>query len=394
MPGSACLSRVSPRSASSHVESLSGRCRWRPILAVLLAVVIALALAALPAATLAQTTTPVVPGPDPALIRAVDYLLEQQDEDGGFLGLEGEPDPGTTSDAVFALKAAGQGGVDTAAAIDRALVYLESAGGAYAEQGAGQSAKLALAAIAGGKDPFDFGEDRLNLVAGLTTPPASKSTMPLAPPASLYGESVFSHALVLLAVSAAGEPTPDKAIADLRATQLDDGSWGFAGTVEPGSGDSNTTALVIQALVATGNGSDPMIDSALDYLQSQLNELGQVRFQDDPAAMADANSTALTVQALIATGLDPTSAEWGNATRGLAAFQNVSGGFRYVDAEPADNLLATVQAVPALAGYALPVATACAESAAPAAIDATPAVVELPAPGRGQAPCVPLAPAA
>jgi hypothetical protein len=365
---------------------------------MLVAVIVTLTLGGLPSTTLVQSATPaatpIVPGPDPALVRAVEYLLGQQGDDGGFGGLDGEPDPATTIDAAIALKAAGQRGVDTAAAIDRALVYLVTAGAAYAEQGAGQSAKLAMAVIAGGKDPLDFGEDRLNLVAALTTLPATKSTMPLAPPASLYGESVFSHALVLLAVAAAGEPAPTEAIEELRATQLKDGSWGFAGTMEPGTGDSNTTALVIQALVVTGNGTDPMVPSALAYLKALQNEQGQVRFQAGPEFMADANSTALTVQALIATGQDPAGTEWRNAAGGLATFQNAGGGFRSVEAEPADNLLATVQAIPAMAGYALPVATACAEEAPPVAISATPAIVELPAPGRGQAACVPLAPAA
>ena len=365
---------------------------------MLMAVIVALTLRGLSGMPLAQSATPVatpiVPGPDPALVRAVEYLRDQQGDDGGFGGLEDEPDPATTIDAVIALKAAGQRGVDTTVAIDRALAYLETAGAAFAEQGAGQLAKLALAVIAGGKDPRDFGEDRLNLLAGLTTRPATNSTTPLATPASLYGGSAYSHALVLLAVAAAGEPAPIEAIEDLRATQLEDGSWGFAGTTEPGTGDSNTTALAVQALVATGNGTDPMVPSALAYLKTLQNEQGQVRFQAGTEFMADANSTALTVQALIATGQDPAGAEWRNAAGGLAAFQNAGGGFRYVEAEPADNLLATVQAIPAMAGYALPVATACDETAPPAAIDATPAIVELPAPGRGQAPCVPLAPAA
>lgn len=361
---------------------------------MLLMTVMAIVLGALPAGSLAQTATPVAPGPDPALVQAVEFLLDQQGEEGGFLGLEGEPDPGITIDAVFALKAAGQRGIDTSAAVDRALVYLEAAGGAYAEQGVGQSAKLALAAIAGGKDPLEFGDDRRNLVADLTTPPASPMSTPLAGPASLFGESVYSHALVLLAVSAANVPVPAEAIEALRETQLEDGAWGFTGTTEPDTGDSNTTALVIQALVATGNGTDPMIDPALSYLRSLQNEQGQVLFQAGQPEMADANSTALTVQALIAIGQDPTSAEWRNAARGLAAFQNDSGGFRYVDTEPADNLLATVQAIPAQAGFSLPVATACDEAAPPAAIDATPVIVELPAPGRGQAPCVALARAA
>lgn len=401
MPGLPCP--TGDLTIAARGESRSRRwppaSRMRMPRVALLAAIVVLVTGAAPgswhAGLAAQPATPAAPaepGPDPALIKAIDYVLSQQDDDGGFVGFTGEPDPGITVDAVFALKAAGQRGVDTTAAIDQALVYLEAEGGAYADIGPGQSAKLALAVIAGGKNPLDFGG--VNLFEWLTTLPAIKSSAPQAAPVSLYGESVFNHALVLLAVAAANEPVPAEAIEVLRITQIEDGSWSFAATTDPGSGDSNTTALVIQALVATGHGADPMVDSALAYIQSVQNEQGQVLFQASRPEMADANSTALAVQAVIATGQDPASAEWANAAGGLAAFQNDSGGFRYVDAVPEDNLLATLQAVPALAGYTLPVATACDEAAAPAAISATPEIVALPAPGRGQAACVPLTPAA
>ncbi|MBA2519504.1 MAG: terpene cyclase/mutase family protein [Chloroflexia bacterium] len=358
----------------------------------MLIVVLALPPGPRPTGVAAQQATPaaaVEPGPDPALARAVAYLLGEQDDSGAFLGMNGTPDPSATTDAVFALAAAAQRGVDTGAAIDQAVAYLATDGPAYAETGAGPAAKLALAAIAGGKDPRSFGG--VDLIAGLTGP--APGTPPGAPD-NLHGAGVFNHTLVLLALAAANEPIPPAAIEALRPAQLDDGSWGFAGTTEAGSGDSNTTALVIQALVATGNGTDPMVEPALAYLQSVQTLLGQFLFQAGEPETADANSTALAVQALIAAGQDPSSADWANAERGLVAFQNVSGGFRYIDAEPADNLLATLHAVPALAGYALPVATACDDPAPIAEIDATPEVIELPAPGRGQAPCVPLAPAA
>lgn len=366
--------------------------RW---LAVIVTLALALtlgagaALSGAPAA--AQPATPAAaaePGADPALVRAVEHLLGQQDEAGGFAGFSGEPDPGVTTDAVVALRAASSQGIDTAAAIDRAVAYLAANGGAYAETGPGQAAKLALAAISGGQNPRDFGG--ADLIAALSSPDASDA----ATPAAILADSVYSHALVLLALAAANEPVPPAMVEALREAQIEDGSWAFAGTTDLGAGDSNTTGLVLQALVATGNGADPMVDSGLAYLSSVQNEFGQFLYQAGQADPADANSTALAVQALIATGQDPSGPEWLNATQGLAVFQNVSGGFRYVDIMPADNLLATVQAIPALAGYALPVATACDEEAAPASLDATPAVIELPTPGRGQAPCVPLAPAA
>lgn len=371
--------------------------RSRPLGAVLLTVLVVLlivgsiAVGQPPAMAQPASPVPADPGPDPGLVLAVEYILGQQAEAGGFAGPGGELDPGITADAIIALRAAGQQGVDTDAAIERAIAYLETDGAAYAEMGAGQAAKLAMALIAGGTDPRTFGDG--DFIARLTATPATPVATPMAV-TGLYGESVYNHALVMLASSAAAESVPDGAIEALRATQIEDGSWAFAGTTEPGTGDSNTTALVIQALVATGNGDDPMIDAALAYLRSVQNEFGQVLFQAGQAEMADANSTALTLQALIAAGQDPTSPEWGNIARGLTVFQNISGAFRHSDATPQDNLLATLQAVPALAGYALPVSTACEEPAAPRVIDATPQIVELPAPGRGQAPCMPLEPAA
>lgn len=339
----------------------------------------------------AQPATPAVPaapGPDPALAAAVAYLLGQQLEGGAFAGLSGEPDRGATADAVAALAAARQRGVDATSAIGRAVADLETNGAGYAATGAGPAAKLTLAAIAGGSDPRRFG-DR-DLIAGMLNP--APATAAPAAAVGFMGDDLFDHALVLLALAAAHEPIPPAAIDVVRQSQLADGSWDQTGAADAATGDSNTTSLVMQALVATGNGADPMVESALAYLQSVRTELGQFLYQAGEPEMADANSTALAVQALIAAGQDPSSPEWGNAARGLTAFQNVSGAFRYIDAEPADNLFATIQAVPALAGYALPVAAACAEPAPAAEISATPEVVALPAPGRGRAPCV--APAA
>jgi hypothetical protein len=74
---------------------------------------------------------------------------------------------------------------------------------------------------------------------------------------------------------------------------------------------------------------------------------------------ADANSTALVVQALIATGEDPTSQTWGNTMAALLCFQTSGGGFRYLGADTEANLFATVQAVPAVAGLPLPIAAVC-----------------------------------
>ena len=208
------------------------------------------------------------------------------------------------------------------------------------------------------------------------------------PETGLYGQGVYDHALVLLARAAANAPVSPPDIEALRARQIADGTWAFAGTTEAGTGDSNTTAVVLQALIAAGRGTDPMVEAGLAALRALQAETGGFPFQ--PGGDADANSTALAVQAIVAAGADPTGAEWRDAAGALLAFQNASGALRYTDAEPPDNLYATVQAIPALAGLPLPVATACPLVATPAVAPVGTAVAVLPAPGRGSGVCVDL----
>ncbi len=362
---------------------------------------------------LAQNATPgpgaspaaeATPAAEAALVAAATYLVAQQAPDGGFVGFSGTSDPGTTADAIVALKAAGIRGVEVGGAVDAALNYLEDQAAAYAGTGAGQAAKLALAVVAAGGDPTRFGGVDLLAVAtapaAVATPEASPVTNPDATPVAgvdvgpavpiVYGSGIYDHALVILALAAAARPVPPPAIDALRAAQVADGSWSFTGETTPGAGDSNTTAVVVQALVASGNGADPMVAAGLAYLKTVQTPTGQVAYQAADPLVPDANSTALAVQAIVAAGQDPTSIEeWQNAAAGLAAFQNASGAFRYQDVDPADNLLATLQAVPALAGIPLPVGTACGDSAvATATVGGGTPVAVLPAPGRGQVPCV------
>lgn len=314
---------------------------------------------------------------DPALARAVAALLAEQNPDGSFAGFGGEPDPGTTTDAVIALAAAGERGVEVVEPIDAALGYLEGVAADYAASGQGQAAKLALAAVAAGRDPRAFGG--LDL-PGMATGEAAGAATPIAGIPGVYGDDLYDHALVLLALAASGAEIPEAAIAPLRSAQLPDGAWAFDGAPTEGGGDSNTTALLIQALVAAGLGDDPMVAPALDYLRSVQTDDGAFAYAAADPLVGDANSTALAVQAIVATGGDPASTEWRNAAAALAAFQNPSGGFRYTAEEPADNLFATLQAIPALAGEPLPVGPRCAGAGAtPFAADPATFCIALPA---------------
>jgi hypothetical protein len=289
------------------------------------------------------------------------WLREQQDPSGGFLGFSGEPDPGTTTDAVLALYAAQRRDPAAAASLDAAVSYLERAetGAAYAETGPGQAAKLTLAAVTGGRNPSDFAG--LDLVAAMTTPLATPVPNGLG---DIYGDDLYDHALVLIALAAVGEAIPDAALEPLRTAQSEDGGWAFDGSTAPGAADSNTTALVIQALVAAGHGEDPMVDRALAFLSTLRAPEGGFAYGPADPLVADANSTALVLQALIAAGEDPASPEWGDAPLALARFQTPSGGLRYMAADEEPNLLATVQAIPAMEELSLPVTRACAGGAA------------------------------
>ena len=286
------------------------------------------------------------------------WLREQQDASGGFRGFSGEPDPGTTTDAVMALFAAQERDPGAATALDAAVTYLEENGATYAGTGPGQAAKLALAAVTGGRDPHDFAG--MDLVAAMTAPLATPVPNGVA---GIYGDDLYDHALVVIALSASGEPIPETALRPFRSAQGEDGGWAFDGSTAADAADSNTTALVIQALAASGHHEDPMVDRAIAFLSTLLAPDGGFAYGPAEPLIADANSTALALQALIAAGEEPAAREWGNAPIALARFQTPEGGLRYLATDEEPNLLATVQAIPAMEGLSLPVVTACSEDA-------------------------------
>lgn len=314
---------------------------------------------------LSTGTAAAAASPAAAVSSAQRWLLGQQAADGGFIGFSGTSDMGATTDAVIALASAPT--PEGAAAIAKAMAFLKSGALVYTQAGVGQAAKLVLAVVAAGGDPRDVGKvDPLAIV---------EQTVKTS--AGLYGNGVYDHALAMLAQVAAGGKVAEKALKPLSGAQNEDGSWAFDGSKGAATGDTNTTAVVVQALAAAGFGASPMIPKALAYLHAVQKPEGGFGFQGGDAALADANSTALVVQGVIAAGQDPSSAEWKNATGALLAFQNPGGAFRYQLTPPDDNLFATLQAVPALAGKALPVraagaATPIATCLTPTPLNATP----------------------
>ncbi len=295
------------------------------------------------------------------LNRAVTWIKGQQQADGGFSdGFSEGSSVGATADAVFAAVSVGED-VSTWGS-PSPLDYLASQAGSL--ETAGALGKIILAAVATGQDPANFGG--VNLIANLM---------------ALYDEGtgrfkglVTDHAFAVLALKNAGKPVPSGAVDALKALQADDGGWSFDGASQS---DTNTTALVIQALVAAGESptSEP-VTRALDFLRTQQNEDGGFPYQkpSDFGTETDANSTAWVIQGLLAAGQD--LAAWNNPEQALGALQAESGAFQWKKEVPGDNFLATAQAVPALAGVTfvnLPVVPAAnpPQAASPATLPTT-----------------------
>jgi hypothetical protein len=324
---------------------------------LLITAVLAVLIAA-PASALAQATPSPVANPADALRRGADWLVSQQGDDGAWVGFNGTSDPGVTIDAVIALAAARNAGIDVD--LSAAITYLETNGKDYARSGTGQAAKLALAAAAVGQDPTTFaGIDSIEqMLKGYNAN------------SDMYGTGLYDTALVALALATVGKDLPDIALKAIADKQMGDGSWAFDGTTSAGNGDTNTTAILIQALVATKHTEGDLILHGIEYLQgSQLSQ--GFSFQPGPGAIPDANSTGIVVQAIFAAGQDPTAQEWQNAFGSFLTFQTPNGGFSYQLDPLQDNLFATVQALPAIAKLpfpVLPAATPTGPSATPVAM--------------------------
>jgi hypothetical protein len=286
---------------------------------------------------------------------ALNYLATEQNADGGFgSGFGPDSAVGSTADAVLAIVAAGGDPSAFNQAGETPLTYL--AANAASTPTGGDLAKLIMAAVAVGENPRQFGGT--DSVAALESMAGKDG--------SIGGDmdTFFAHTLALVALRSAERPIPAAAVDYVKNAQQEGGGWAWDGSATTAS-DTNTTALASQALVAAGEpASSSAIEAALAYYAGVQNDDGGFPYQvpSDYGTDTDANSTAVTVQALIAAGQDPAGAGWttsggGSPTSALEAFQNPSGAFAWQAAMPDDNLLATVQALPALAGLPFPIAS-------------------------------------
>jgi hypothetical protein len=154
-----------------------------------------------------------------------------------------------------------------------------------------------------------------------------------------YGSDVFSDALAILGLRAANQAVGQDAVTFLKDHQQTDGGWGFGGDQYT---DSNTTALVIQALIGAGvPAGDAAITHGFGYMQSVF---GQGGFADAPGAAPDGNSDELAIQAIVAAN-QQTDQAWRSkldqAVAHLAGLQLGSGADSGAISNPYSKLFAT-----------------------------------------------------
>ncbi len=282
------------------------------------------------------------PPPAPQLVTstAMRYLLGKQDPaTGGYGSL------GSTLDFLLAAGASGTpvNDLKTPDGAQSLQDYILLEGAAYAESDAGTAGKLAMGLAA----------------AQMCAPADTKSPQDYYDPTTgTYTDRSLFQAFAMLGVLSSGESVPAEAVAYLNSQSLPSGGWAwFPGEAE----DSNTTAIAIQALIASGEPTtSPVILNALTYLQSFQNDDGGFSYSQEYLGTSDTNSTAYVIQAIIAAGQSPVAEAWtksdNNPVFYLLDRQLEDGSFEW-QAGSGSNDLATMQSVVALLYRPYPINT-------------------------------------
>lgn len=338
---------------------------------VALATMLGLGALAAPDTASAATSPPSLPQATQA--KAAAKWLATQVNANGYIPsttTPGAPDLDATANTVLALASAGVG----TGKANSALTYLEGHVSSYVtvsgSDGPGQLALLILDAHALGVAPTSFGGT--DLVARLlATQRTTGGNAGLFGAQSPMFDGAYRQGLALAALAAAGirsGATVTKAESWLSAQQCSDGGWtSYITSSNPCTGDpanfegpdTNSTALAVEGLKAQHALGATAAAKALQFLTGAQDADGGWAYEPNSATApgsTDPDSTALVFQALLALGTPPSAPKLSKAADPVAvldSFQIASGSGAGALAFPGisgPNLLATYEAVPALAG--------------------------------------------
>jgi prenyltransferase beta subunit len=272
--------------------------------------------------------------------KALEWMKTQQQPDGSFAGFGA----GSTVDAVLALIAAGAMGHNFDAynkAGNTPITFIQNKGSEIAKTPGGAGKLIIAVAVLNMNANATGGVDSVEIINSAYDADSGH-----------YGKDAIGHAFAMLGLKAAQQAIPTKAVDFLRGIQTPEGGWAFSGDTKAGGADTNTTSVVVQALVAAGVPStDTAMQKARSFLLSQQNASdGGFPYQQggEFGSDSDVNSTAYAVQALHYLGADE--------TRGIdfiLSMQKPNGAFRWMASEQDDNAGATYQAIPAILGATL-----------------------------------------
>ncbi|HHB89872.1 MAG TPA: hypothetical protein ENK60_01035 [Anaerolineae bacterium] len=208
---------------------------------------------------------------------------------------------------------------------------------------AGEGAKALRAALAAGLDPRNFGG--IDLIAFLENE--------YNPDTGYYHPyNLFRNNLAIIALARAGRPIPAKAIDALAAMQRPDGCWGWPIDPDATASDTDTSGLALHALAAAGRPDHPTVGQCIARLRAMQNEDGGWELSGIYGdQVSNVDSTALVVQGLVATGWDPEGPLFTrdqNAVQAILSFQAEDGSFWWRHNQAGSLMLGTTQAIPPL----------------------------------------------
>ncbi|MET0602495.1 MAG: hypothetical protein ABW167_10930 [Baekduia sp.] len=286
---------------------------------------------------------------------AAGFLEDAQNDDGGFGTKKGEPsNPEASLWVAVALLSGGKHPLDEFNKGGESLdAYLKDHKSSYTT--AGQLGVLALIQGAAGSGASHYGDPAAKLKGKLTE--------------AAVRSSPGGSALAVLGLLAVGDEATAKSVAQVLLTSAkEDGGWG--------SSDSESTALVLQALAKAGvadKGSE-VVRKGVEYLhQAQANDGAVMKsIRTDPAsAGGEVTATAFALQALAALDVaSPTTAEGKTLREGLTQYQQqTTGGLSsngsLYDSTFAPSVTETAQAYAAFNGTTFPLEQVAATTGGP-----------------------------
>ena len=322
--------------------------------------------------------------------RGAQRLANQIRYNHGFVKTFGAADVTTTAYAVIGMRAVG---VDKTAS-NIAINYLKTKIGADIQPGghdsAGALAEYIMAAVANSTDPRHFGGTgaQNNLVNRLLATQRTTGS-----DSGLFGvqdptyDGVFRQGLALAALKAVSTNRLDSHVVAginwLSKQQCANGLWvsyrASTTTACPAANpsnftgpDTNSTGLAVQGLGAWA--SFPKSATTRQALRAAQSSDGGWPFIAAANQASDPDSTALVIQGLVAqTNGSPVSSAWNKGTHtpytALASYQlgckSPGYGAFYFPPNKTANSFATVQAVPAMASKAFPIAASTASVIVP-----------------------------